>query len=145
MSKIYLASSWRNDDQPGVVTVLREAGHEVFDFRRPDGGDHDQGFHWSDIDRHYKLWTMDQLIQHTHGHPLTEAGFNRDFEAMKWCDTCVMLTPCGRSASLELGYCAGAGKRTAILYYGEQEPELMYRVADYATRSLRRLVHWLEE
>lgn len=29
--RIYVASSWRNTYQPGVVAALREAGHEVYD------------------------------------------------------------------------------------------------------------------
>jgi len=33
--KIYVASSWRNDYYPKVVAKLREAGHEVYDFRNP--------------------------------------------------------------------------------------------------------------
>lgn len=33
--KIYLASSWRNERQPAVLAALREAGHEVYDFRNP--------------------------------------------------------------------------------------------------------------
>ena len=33
--KIYVASSWRNEYYPEVVRQLREAGHEVYDFRNP--------------------------------------------------------------------------------------------------------------
>ena len=33
MARIYVASSWRNKYFPEVVTRLREAGHEVYDFR----------------------------------------------------------------------------------------------------------------
>ena len=35
MARIYVASSWRNVYYPEVVTRLREAGHEVYDFRNP--------------------------------------------------------------------------------------------------------------
>ena len=37
--KIYVASSWRNERHPGVVELLRIAGHEVYDFRNPEDGD----------------------------------------------------------------------------------------------------------
>lgn len=37
MAKIYVASSWRNQHQPQVVSFLREQGHEVYDFRHPAG------------------------------------------------------------------------------------------------------------
>ena len=32
---LYIASSWRNTYYPEVVTALRKAGHEVYDFRNP--------------------------------------------------------------------------------------------------------------
>ena len=32
MAKIYVASSWRNVYYPEVVTKLREAGHEVYEY-----------------------------------------------------------------------------------------------------------------
>lgn len=47
MAKIYVASSWRNQHQPQVVSFLREQGHEVYDFRHPAGK---TGFQWSQID-----------------------------------------------------------------------------------------------
>ena len=37
--KIYVASSWRNEYYPEVVAKLREAGHDVYDFRNPPSGD----------------------------------------------------------------------------------------------------------
>ena len=37
--KIYVASSWRNGVYPEVVAKLREAGHEVYDFRNPPSGE----------------------------------------------------------------------------------------------------------
>ena len=43
MAKIYVASSWRNQHYPEVVRRLREAGHEVYDFRNPPHGG--AGFH----------------------------------------------------------------------------------------------------
>lgn len=42
--RIYVASSWRNPIQPEVVRHLREAGHEVYDFRNPAPGQ--EGFSW---------------------------------------------------------------------------------------------------
>lgn len=36
--KFYVASSWRNIEQPGVVAMLRHSGHEVYDFRNPPHG-----------------------------------------------------------------------------------------------------------
>src|SRR4051812_37731805 len=36
--KVYVASSWRNDFQPGVVRALRSDGHQVYDFKGPGDG-----------------------------------------------------------------------------------------------------------
>ena len=47
MAKIYVASSWRNQYYPEVVKALREAGHEVYDFRNPPRGGN--GFRWTDV------------------------------------------------------------------------------------------------
>ena len=54
--RIYLASSWRNAEQPELVIKLREWGHEVYDFRNPEPGD--EGFHWSEIDRDWLGWSI---------------------------------------------------------------------------------------
>lgn len=99
MSKICVASSWRNDYQPSVVKTLREAGHEVYDFRNPHEG---YGFHWSGIDPDWKSWTPAKY-RDCLKHPMAEKGFNLDIEAMNWADTFVGVQPFGRSASIEMG------------------------------------------
>lgn len=53
--KIYVASSWKNNYQPGVVAHLRENGFEVYDFKNP--GPHDKGFGWSQIDPNWRKWS----------------------------------------------------------------------------------------
>ena len=127
MSKIYLASSWRNEHQPDAVAFLRSAGHEVYDFRNPPGGIPD-GFRWSELDPNWQQWSAahyrDALKK-----PLAQRGFNSDFDGMKWADVGVLLLPCGRSAHLEIGWMAGAGKRTIIWTQDGEEPELMALLA----------------
>lgn len=66
---IYVASSWRNTYYPNVVTALREAGHEVYDFRNPPTGD--SGFHWTDVDVNCMDWTPAEY-QANLSHPLAE-------------------------------------------------------------------------
>lgn len=126
MAKIYLASSWRNAEQPAVVEALRAAGHEVYDFRNPKPDS--DGFRWSEIDGGWQSWGPDRFREALK-HPVAEEGFGLDFDAMRWADTCVLLLPCGRSAHLELGWAIGAGKRTAIVLAEGHEPELMYKLA----------------
>lgn len=92
-----------------------------------------KGSDWEHVDEYLRM------IEH----PRALAGFDADFDAMKRADTFVMVLPCGKSAHLELGWAAGAGKRTAILLEDPVEPELMYRCADYLAASLFDLLGWL--
>ena len=80
--KIYVASSWRNGYYPEVVTKLREAGHEVYDFRNPPSGD--PGFKWSGVSEDYMEWTPEQYRDML-GHPKAERQFHNDIEAMEGC------------------------------------------------------------
>ena len=137
MARIYVASSWRNKYFPEVVARLREAGHEVYDFRNPPHGG--AGFHWTDIDPDAPNWTYAQYAEGLR-HPLAERQFQADIDALTWADTCVLVLPCGRSAHTEAGWMAGAGKRV-IAYIPEMvEPELMYKLFAGVAGSLDELV-----
>ena len=125
--KIYVASSWRNPHQPEVVDILRQLGHEVYDFRNPKEGDF--GFSWSEIDPKWEAWSTEEYIEAL-SHPIAEAGFKNDFDAMKWADCCLMVLPCGRSANTEAGWMKGAGKPVYVFSPTKQEPELMYKIYD---------------
>lgn len=140
--KIYLASSWRNPLQPVMVKILKAWGHEVYDFRNPAPGNH--GFHWSEIDPNWQNWTTAEYLKALQ-HPIAEAGFTVDFDAMKWADAFVLLLPCGRSAHLELGWAVGAGKPSAIFSPDVRlEPELMVKMASIVTDSYADLQLWLK-
>jgi hypothetical protein len=110
---IYVASSWRNERQPAVVLNLRDAGHDVYDFRNPSDGD--SGFHWSELDSEWEGWTPAKYKSMIESSPIARAGFQKDMEAMVWADAFILVMPCGRSAHLELGWACGAGKKTCIL------------------------------
>lgn len=132
--KIYVASSWRNDIQPVVVEALRFAKHEVYDFKNPKPGDN--GFSWSAVEPAWKSWSTPayrKAIQH----PIAQAGFASDFDAMQWADGCVLVLPCGRSAHLEAGWFTGAGKRLCVYVPAEVqiEPELMYLLGGDCVRG----------
>ena len=133
--KIYVASSWRNEAQPGVVAELRELGAEVYDYKNPAPGNH--GFHWSEIDPKWKGWTPAEFREGL-GHPIAEAGFDHDMNALIECDVCVLVLPSGRSAHLEAGWAASAGK-TLIVLLAPGEPELMYRMADFICVDVEEL------
>ncbi len=129
--KIYVASSWRNDFQSGVVAALREDGHEVYDFKDSEG------FHWTEVDGGWKDWPSD-ISKYLTGleHPCAERGFARDMSNLRDCDACVYVMPCGVSASLEAGWACGAGKLVIVYVPGLREPDLMVKMADLVTDNL---------
>jgi hypothetical protein len=139
---IYVASSWRNTYQPSVVAALRAAGCETYDFRNPEPGN--AGFAWSAIDKDWRNWTTPQFAEALR-HPVAQAGFGFDHRAMERSNGCVIVLPCGKSAHIEVGWMAGAGKRTLVYVpKGEQtEPELMYLLCDgHVTDSLEDVLAW---
>jgi len=141
MTNIYVASSWRNSLQQDFVKLFRGAGHEVYDFRNPPNK---SGFAWSEIDPNWMHWTANDYIKSLK-HPRAIEGFNSDMDALKKCEACVLILPCGRSAHLELGWAVGAGKATAILTQDGQEPELMVKMCDLVTSSVAELIFWLDK
>ena len=130
--RVYVASSWRNRDQPIVVQTLRSAGQEVYDFRHPAPGDH--GFNWKQLNPEEpppgqpRAWGA-AYWRAMLAHPVARAAYDHDFGALKWCDVCVLVLPAGRSASWELGWCMGQGKPAIVLALEPTEPELMFRDA----------------
>lgn len=133
VERVYVASSWRNAYQPAVVGYLRDAGFAVYDFKNPTEGYRnpvagvERGFQWSEIDPDWQSWTPSQYREAL-DHPISERGFQSDFQAMQWADTCVLVLPSGRSAHTEAGWMAGTGRRVYVLMYGENEPELMSKI-----------------
>lgn len=144
--KLYVASSWRNPFQQNTVALLRDSGHDVYDFMHPPGGDH-LGFSWSDVDPEWRSWRPQPYLEALN-HPIAVAGFDSDFGAMHRADAGVLLLPCGRSAHLEAGWFVGAGKPLYIVLddaefpppEGQSNPELMYRMATAIVRDAGQLL-----
>ena len=140
--KIYLASSWRNVNYPLALHMLREAGHEVYDFRNPTGGP-PGGFHWEMVDPDWRNWSAARYREALK-HPIAQQGFKSDLDGMIWAEACVLLLPCGRSAHLELGWMAGRGKRTIIWANDYEQPDLMPLLADRICISQKEVLQTLE-
>lgn len=128
MARIYVASSWRNAEQPSTVERLRRDGHAVYDFRNPPNGV--PGFAWRELDEGWQNWTAEKYRTLLTTHPVAALGYQNDMRGMEWADTCLLLLPCGRSAHLEAGWFAGRGKRLIILTRDGEEPELMALMAN---------------
>lgn len=138
--KVYVASSWRCERQQSVVAALRAAGHEVYDFKNPAPESH--GFGWKQCTLTPPPWSAEET-RSVLLHPVAERGFNFDMNALRWCDACVMVQPCGRSAALELGWAVGAGKVSVALLEDGQEPELMIKMVDKICVSLDEVIAFL--
>lgn len=126
--KIYLASSWRNEYQAAALVHLRNAGHEVYDFKNPAPGN--TGFGWKQCDPDLMANLTCARVVKVLAHPVAVAGFKCDLDAMKWADACVLLLPSGMSAHLEAGWFAGQGKPVVVWAPEIREPELMYKCFD---------------
>lgn len=128
MSRIYISSSWSNQEQQSLVEELRNQGHKVYDFRHPDGRNDSNVWEELGINRnnvsvcdYQKNIEEDRAIWR----------FEEHFKAMTDADTCVLLLPCGRSSHVEAGYMKGLGKRVLVFCSSnEMVPELMYRIFD---------------
>lgn len=140
--KLYVASSWRNPHQPGVVEALRESGHDVYDFRNPAPGNN--GFAWSDIEPDWQEWDAVRFRDALE-HRIAERGFELDWNAMNWADGCVLVLPSGRSAHIEAGWFVGAGRPLFILLLGENEPELMYKMSTEICLGVDQLLVALDD
>jgi hypothetical protein len=142
MSRVYVASSWRNPHQPEVVRALRIHGHAVYDFRDPPNG---TAFAWSNLDPDWMNWSAATYRRILTTDPIAAQGFLSDFRGMAWADTCVLVLPCGRSAHLEAGWFCGQGKRTIILTRDGEEPELMALLANEVCVSLPEVIRALAQ
>ena len=142
--KIYVASSWRNEErQQATVKALREAGHDVYDFRNPAPGD--TGFGWRQCATPEQLKDPRAFRDEVLTHPIALAGFAKDMDALREADATVLVLPCGRSAHLDarLGR-SGALQMTIVLLDDPMsEPELMYLACNRMCVTIEEVVEAL--
>lgn len=141
---IYLASSWRNELQPTVLSALRRAGHHVYDFKNPTGAQGnpgDNGFGWREVDPKWQNWTNEEFRMGLQ-HPAANRGFGYDIEAVLCSDTIVLLLPAGNDAHLEAGRAGiGTEKQLFVVALGSHiTPGLMYKMADKICLSMEELL-----
>lgn len=146
MTRIYVASSWRNQYQPIVVAELKSVGFDVYDFRNPPNR---SGFGWEQIagielrpSGQRRAWNAEKTRKVLE-HPIAKAGYESDIEAVRACDLLIYVLPAGKSASWEFGYAMGQGKPCFVLQPDDEEPELMFREAQILG-SLLELFHALK-
>lgn len=129
MSKVYLASSWKNAAEVcEVAKILRHYGLEVYDFTDPRCGGY--MFSRNDLPDSETLDNISclQLEQ-------AKRAFAEDKKMIDWADVVLLILPSGRSAHLEAGYAVGRGKKLVIV--GDHPPgefDVMYGFADLVCR-----------
>lgn len=111
---LYLVGSLRNTKVPIVANELRKNGLEVFDQWYGAGETADDS--WQAYSKQKGL-TYTQALKDTGA----QTVFHFDRSRIEMSDIVVLLMPAGKSGHLELGYAAGLGKKTYILYDGEPE------------------------
>jgi hypothetical protein len=134
--------------QPAIISMLDAAGIDNYDFRNPPNG---KGFGWSELMPSFDINNQQADVEEyleALNNPRAIEAFHSDFDAMTKADAFILVLPCGRSAHLEMGWAAGAGKRTAVLLDPDEEfqhvvPELMYKMCDLVTDNMLALLAWL--
>lgn len=135
---IYLIGSLRNPRVPEVAMVLRASGYDVFDDWYAAGPEADDK--WQAYEelrgRHYG----DALAGYAARHVYHFDRFHLDR-----CNVGILLMPAGKSGHLELGYMAGQGKPTFVLF--EEGPparwDVMYQFANKVVFDLPDLLRSL--
>ena len=132
--KIYIASSWENEDVVlALAKKLREWGHNVDCFADDSTGRF--VFHFSEIGDLSEIDAISFLDDER-----SQKAFAEDKKMIDWADAVVMLHPCGKSSHLEAGYAVGAGKKLFMIgAFPKGEFDVMYGFADFMTRDLFEL------
>ncbi len=121
---IYVASSWKNPKHPEVVKALREAGHNVYDYRNPGY----IGETWDDIDPAWHDWTVDQC-EESLKHSKMGRVFWCDFNVLEESECVVGLIPFGASVGMVLGFALARGKKVILLHTDPKpRPDLMLKM-----------------
>jgi len=142
-TKIYIASSWKNELKVRTLAeTLREQGFEVDDFTDPSKGRY--VFKWSEIEEGgLKLDALTFLKDKR-----TQRAFREDKGKIEWSDVLILLIPAGNSSHLEMGYAAGLGKKTIIFApdgFPQGHFDTMYGFADLLTSDIAELVETLRK
>jgi hypothetical protein len=138
MKSIYLIGSLRNPLVPEVGRRLRDAGYDVFDDWFAAGPTADDC--WQAYENSKGTHFTDALYGHAAQHV-----FKFDLEHLTRCDAAVLILPAGKSGHLELGFMAGSGKPTFILF--DKEPDrydVMYNFASMVYTDINKMIDGLQ-
>lgn len=132
---IYVIGSLRNPNIPVVAAALRAStGLRVFDDWYSAGPNADD--HWKE----YEQARGRDYISALAG-AAAKNVYAFDKRHLEAATDVVLVLPAGKSGHLELGFCAGRGKRTYILLEAGVDPrwDVMYKFADAVVESVSQL------
>lgn len=137
--KIYLASSWKNEEIVKLwAELLRRYHHEVDAFC--DNSNDRYIFHFSEIGETWDLDAINFMIDER-----SQKAFQEDKKWLNWCDCCLLILPAGKSSHLEAGYAKGQDKQ--LIIYQDEFPkgefDVMYGFADLITDSRSAVIEFL--
>ena len=139
--KIYIASSWKNENFIfRLAKLLRSWGHKVDAFVDDSTGRYI--FDWREIVENKELLNAKSFLKD----PRAKKAFKEDRKWLDWCDCCLLLLPAGNSSHLEAGYVKGQGKKVVIFAFRGFEPgefDVMYGVADLLTEDIDEIKRFL--
>jgi len=110
--KIYISSSWKNRDKVREMTVrLRKDGHKVYDFTDPTTRKVPESP--PEVFPEFNP-AKDKYSEYCRNVNAYACVMNNQ-EALRWCDLCILLLPCGNDAHSDWGYAVGNGKHSVVV------------------------------
>lgn len=136
---IYLIGSLRNPVIPEIGEILRAQGFEVFDDWFAGGKIADDEWQAYETSR-------GRTYSEALGGYAADHVFQFDLHHLDRAGAGVLVLPAGKSGHLELGYLAGQGKRTFVLF--DKVPErwdVMYKFATGVAFNMNELILLLKD
>ncbi len=136
--KLYVIGSLRNPEVKDVANLIRDAmpEWEVFDDWIAAGPHADD--EWRDYEKQRGRSYEQALAGYAARHV-----FEYDKHHLDTSDAVLLVAPAGKSGFLELGYCIGRGKPSAILLDSPDRWDVMFQFAGCVSEDLGKCVSWL--
>jgi hypothetical protein len=143
--KVYISSSWKNRERVrALAKELEGAGYFVYDFTNPK--------HRATPDvppeRYPEQFDPEKhdYAEYLRTNPEWKMAVMGNMAALKGCDVCVLLLPCGLDAHSDWAFAVGRGKVSAVVGHpqkGERVPTHLW--AETMLPSDSDVLPWLDQ
>lgn len=137
MKSIYIIGSLRNPRIPEIGNAIRQLGIEAFDDWYAAGPEADDK--WKEYEKGRGHTYSEALAGYAARHV-----FEFDKHHLDRVESAVLVLPAGKSGHLELGYVAGSGKPTFVLFPDGEPDErwdVMYQFANKVFFSVEDMLN----